>query len=189
MSKNAYNNGAGWTTRRIVLVGLFIALNMAATYVHIPIGSSMMHLGTTTLFITALILNPMDSAIAAGGGMFLFDIFGGFLAYAPFTLIIKGLMAFVVAKIAQRKDYNGYNLGVNFVAYIMGGIISLIGYYLTNVYFTGNFIAPIAKIPGSILTSMVGILIALPIGTKIKKSLVRAVQSGQETSLVDSSRN
>ncbi|QXM06598.1 ECF transporter S component [Crassaminicella indica] len=162
-----------WTTRRMVLLGLFIAVNMTATYIHIPVGPSMMHLGTTTLFITALILNPIDSAIAAGGGMFLFDIFGGYFSYAPFTLVIKGLMAYVVAKIVQQKSYNGTNIKINFLGYIIGGIISLVGYYLTNVYFSGNFIAPIAKIPGSLLTTSVGLLIALPLGIQVKKAFIK----------------
>ncbi|WP_026896117.1 ECF transporter S component [Clostridiisalibacter paucivorans] len=158
-----------WTTRRIVLLGLFIAVNMAATYIHIPIGPSMMHLGTATLFITALILNPMDSAIASGGGMFLFDIFGGFFSYAPFTLIIKGAMAYIVANISQSRKFNGENIYMNAFAYFVGGIISLVGYYFTNVYFSGNFVAPLSKIPGSILTTSVGIIIALPIGIQVKK--------------------
>ncbi|MBF8983230.1 ECF transporter S component [Lutibacter sp. B2] len=164
-----------YSTKRIVRLALFIAINMVATYIHIPIGPSMMHLGTTTLFITALILNPIDSAIAAGGGMFLFDLLGGYFSYAPFTLVIKGIMAFVVAKIVQRKDYNSENMTVNFIAYVVGGIISLVGYYLTNVYFTGNFIAPLAKIPGSLLTTSVGIIIALPIGIQIKKKIFKSI--------------
>jgi uncharacterized membrane protein len=162
-----------WTTRRMILLGLFIAVNMVATYIHIPIGPSMMHLGTTTLFITALILNPTDAAIAAGGGMFLFDIFAGYTTYAPFTLIIKGLMAYVVAKIVQSKDYKGINMKINFLGYVVGGMISLVGYYLTNVYFSGNFIAPIAKIPGSLLTTGIGLLIALPIGIQVKKAFMK----------------
>lgn len=165
-----------WSTKRIVMLGLFIAVNMVATYIHIPIGASMMHLGTTTLFVTALILNPLDTAIAAGGGMFLFDIFGGYFSYAPFTLVIKGIMGYVVAKLAQRKDFNGQNMLVNFVAYVVGGVISLVGYYFTNVYFSGNFIAPLAKIPGSLLTTSVGILIALPLGIQIKKAFLKIDQ-------------
>lgn len=158
-----------WTTRRLVLLSLFVAINMTATYIHIPVGPSMMHLGTATLFITALILSPMDSAIAAGGGMFLFDIFSNYFSYAPFTLVIKGLMAFVVAKIAQRKDYDGRDIKQNSIAYITGGIISLVGYYFTNVFFSGSFGGALAKIPGSILTTSIGILIALPIGIEVKK--------------------
>ena len=165
-----------YSTKRIVRLGLFIAINMAATYIHIPIGPGMLHLGTTTLFITALILNPIDSAIAAGGGMFLFDLLGGYLMYAPFTLVIKGIMAFIVAKIVQSKDFNGENMMVNFIAYVVGGIISLGGYYLTNVYFTGNFIAPLAKIPGSLLTTSIGIIITLPIGIQIKKKIFKSMQ-------------
>lgn len=164
-----------YSTKRIVRLALFIAINMVATYIHIPIGPSMMHLGTTTLFITALILNPIDSAIAAGGGMFLFDLLGGYFSYAPFTLVIKGIMAFVVAKIVQSKNFNGEKMIVNFIAYVVGGIISLGGYYLTNVYFTGNFIAPLAKIPGSLLTTSVGIIIALPIGIQIKKKIFKSM--------------
>lgn len=164
-----------WSTRRIVLLAMFIAVNMVATYIHVPIGSSMMHLGTMTLFVTALILNPVDSAIASGGGMFLFDIFAGYIIYAPFTLVIKGIMAFVVAKLVQRKDYNGQNMGVNLMAYAVGGFISLVGYYLTNVYFTGgDFIGPLAKIPGSLLTTGIGIIIALPLGIQMKKAFIKA---------------
>ncbi|WDV46841.1 ECF transporter S component [Clostridiaceae bacterium M8S5] len=159
-----------WNTRRIVRLAFFMAINLVATFIKVPIGTSMMHLGTTTLFITAIILNPIDSAIACGGGMFLFDILGNFLQYAPFTLIIKGLMAFVVSLIVHKKS-NGMNYIVNFFAYIIGGIISLVGYYFANAILLGNFISPISKIPGSILTTTVGIIIALPIGIQVKRSL------------------
>ncbi|WP_066497111.1 ECF transporter S component [Abyssisolibacter fermentans] len=162
-----------WTTRRIVILALLAAFNLVATFINIPIGASMMHLGTTALFITALLLNPIDAAIASGGGMFLFDIIGGFVAYAPFTLIIKGAMAFVVSLIVHKYEGNGLRMKVNLFAYIIGGIVSLVGYYFTNVFFLGNFIAPLSKIPGSLLTTTVGIIIALPIGIQVKKAYMK----------------
>ncbi|MCT4593397.1 MAG: ECF transporter S component [Anaeromicrobium sp.] len=161
-----------WHVKRIVLLGLLMAFNMVATYIHVPVGGSMMHLGTTALFITALILDPVDAAIASGGGMFLFDIFGGYVTYAPFTLVIKGLMAYIVSKLVHKSG-EGLSLKVNLGAYVIGGIVSLVGYYFTNVFFTGSFIGPISKIPGSILTTTIGILIALPLGIQVKKAYLK----------------
>lgn len=162
-----------WHVKRLVLIGILMAMNMIATYIHIPIGPSMMHLGTTALFITALILNPIDAAIASGGGMFLFDIFGGYVLYAPFTLVVKGLMAYVVSKLVHKAGGEGLSLKVNLISYIIGGIISLVGYYFTNVILSGNFIAPLSKIPGSLLTTFIGIIIALPLGIQIKKAYLK----------------
>jgi len=160
-----------WNLNRIIFIALFMAINFILTFIHIPVGPSMLHLGTLALFITALFLKPFDAALACGLGMFLFDLFGGYANYAIPTLIIKGLMAFVVALIVRKGRPSCESVGMNLFAYIIGAIISLVGYYFVNAFFAGNFIAPLSRIPGSLLTSVIGIIISLPVGVILYKRL------------------
>lgn len=160
-----------WNLKRIILIGLFMAINMLLTFINIPVGQSMMHLGSLALFITVLFLNPIDAALASGLGMGLFDLLGGHAQWVLPTLIIKGLMAFVVAVIVRKGKPECENIAFNLLGYVIGAIISLIGYYLAKVIFTGSFIVPLASIPGSILTSTVGIIISLPVGLILVKRL------------------
>ena len=45
--------------------------------------------------------------------MGLFDIVGGWLIWAPTTIISRALQGFIVGKIAWSKGHKGDNLGLN----------------------------------------------------------------------------
>lgn len=160
-----------WNLKRVIMIGLFMAINMLLTFIKIPIGPSMLHLGTLALFITALFLSPVDAALASGLGMGLFDLFSGYVAYMVPTIIIKGLMAFVVAWIARKGEPRCENVFFNLLAYVIGAVISLVGYFITNAIMFGSMAAALARVPGSLLTSIVGIVISLPIGIILVKRL------------------
>ena len=53
------------------------------------------HLGDTMVFLGVLMLGKRRGAAAAGLGSALADVLGGFAFWAPWTLVIKSLMAFV----------------------------------------------------------------------------------------------
>ena len=83
------------TTKKLVMTALFTALTMVSTMlIRIPLPMGYVHLGDAFVLLSAFILGPIWGTIAAGVGSALADVIG-YIAYAPATLIIKALMAFV----------------------------------------------------------------------------------------------
>lgn len=111
--------------------------------------------------------------------MALADVFSGYMIWAPFTLIIKGIMAYIIASIAYRHNYEGNNIKNNIFAFLIAGTWMVVAYYLTSVIITrfiyvqtatineSLFIA-LKGVPGNIAQFIVGIVIALPLIKGIK---------------------
>jgi uncharacterized membrane protein len=129
-------------TQRIVMSGMFIALVTATTFINIPYPGSaggLMHLGTLMLFIIALKFGKYYGAISGGIGMAIFDIIGGWMAWAPGTLVVRLLMGFVVGLVSQSKQGQGKNIYKNVIAIILGGLVMIVGYYLYEAVFLTSF--------------------------------------------------
>ncbi len=85
---------------------MFAALVCAATLAF-QIGISLTHgyfnVGEIMVYVSALLLGPVLGAIAGGVGSSLSDVLSGFAYFAPGTLVIKGVEAFLVGYIALHK--------------------------------------------------------------------------------------
>ncbi|MDD6310394.1 MAG: ECF transporter S component [Firmicutes bacterium] len=55
-----------------------------------------------------LVLGTRDGAIAAAIGSCLGDILGGFPVWAPWTLVIKGGMALVLAVVLEKTSFKKF---------------------------------------------------------------------------------
>ncbi len=85
--------------RRVAYTGIMVALVTAATSLKLPmpiVSGGYVHLGDCMVFLSAILLGWKYGAAAAGLGSMLADIMGGYMQWAPFTLIIKVLMAVLV---------------------------------------------------------------------------------------------
>ena len=119
-----------------------LALVTATTFINIPYPGSaggLMHLGTLMLFIIALKFGKYYGAISGGIGMVIFDIIGGWMAWAPGTLFVRLIMGFVVGWISQSKLGQGHNIYKNVLGIILGGLVMIIGYYLYEAIFLTSF--------------------------------------------------
>src|SRR5574344_1653220 len=134
--------------KEISIDAVFIALTYVFTAfvnIKLPIAANggLIHLGNIPLFIAAIVFGWKTGMIAGGIGMAMFDALSGFwMTWAPFTLIIVGLMGFAVGKITQKK--NSYTR--NIIALIVACIIKVVGYYIAEGIIYGNFIAPVSSI-------------------------------------------
>ena len=138
----------------LVITAILAALVFVATMfinLKLPIGQGgLIHLGTSMLFISAILFGPKKGALAGAIGMGLFDIVGGWLIWAPTTIISRALQGFIVGKIAWSKGHKGDNLGLN----ILGAVVSM----------------PVASIPGDVIQNIVGLVIAIPVCVVLKKT-------------------
>lgn len=153
----------------IVQIGIMAAIIYIATYlIKIPVGNkAVFHIGDSMVYLAAILLGKKKGVIAAALGMTLFDLTTPWFYWAPFTLVVKGGMAYLAAVIAYRKDYNGENLWNNLFAFIIAGVWMVFGYLLSGflVYklISNNALLALADIPANIGQIIVGIALGLPL--------------------------
>ena len=148
-------------TRRIVASGMFIALVVVATFINIPYPGSvggLMHLGTLVLYIIAIKYGKTYGALAGGIGMGIFDVLGGWMIWAPGTLVVRLIMGYVVGHVAQSEEGQGNNIYKNLMAIAAGAVVMLVGYYLYEAIFITSFSIAVASIVGNLAQIAVGLL-------------------------------
>lgn len=162
-------------TKDVTISGLLIALVFIATkFINLRLPISMngglIHLGNTMLFMAAIVFGKKKGALAGSVGMALFDMVSGWMAWAPFTFVVRGIMGYVIGSISHSSGRNGNNLLWNMAAILIGGIWMLFGYYVTEVILYGNWISPVTSIPGNVVQIIAGAVLGLPVITAIKKT-------------------
>ena len=148
----------------LTVTALFIALTYLFTAfinVRLPIAANggLIHLGNVPLFIGAVIFGKKTGMLAGGIGMGLFDLLSGWTLWAPFTLVIVGLMGYVVGRMTEKESHQNYFWYVASIA--AACIIKIVGYYLAEVIIYGNLLAPAASIPGNLVQIAVAAVIVL----------------------------
>lgn len=98
--------------------------------------------------------------------MGLFDLLSGWTAWAPFTLIIVGIMGYVVGAITEKKSGYGWNV----VAMLAALVIKLVGYYMAEGFIYGNWIAPLTSVPGNVIQVVTAIVIVMTVIVPLKKA-------------------
>lgn len=163
-----------FSTKDLVETALLTTLVFVATAfinIRLPILSSggLVHLGNVILFAAAILLGKKKGAIAGAVGMAIFDLSSGWALWAPFTLVVRGIMGYIVGTIAYSNNKNGDNFLINILAVFVSGIWMIIGYYITEVILYGNLLAPVASIPGNITQLVVGLVLGLPLAKILKR--------------------
>jgi len=159
----------------MVQIGIMAAIIYIATYlIKIPVGNkAVFHIGDSMVYLSAILLGKKKGVIAAALGMTLFDLSTPWFYWAPFTLIIKGGMAYLTAVIAYRKGYKGDNLWNNLFAFIVAGVWMVFGYLLSGLVVykltTNNALLSFADIPANVGQVIVGIALALPLSLTLVK--------------------
>lgn len=156
----------------IVLVYVFTAV----VNVKLPIAAAggLIHLGNVPLFIAAILFGKRTGMIAGGIGMGLFDLLSGWTLWAPFTLVIVGIMGLVVGLVTEKKkSFPRYIL-----AMVLACIIKIVGYYIAEGIIYGNWVAPAASIPGNLVQIGVAAVITLiviePLRLAAEKTILRS---------------
>lgn len=161
-------------TMDLVLTGILSAIVLVSTVfinIKLPIGQGgLIHLGTGALFTAAILFGPKKGALAGAIGMGLFDIFGGWLIWAPTTIIARFLQGYIVGKIAWSNGHRGNSVKLNILAAVASTPVMLAVYYIGQAIMYNNWVAPLASIPGDLIQSIVGMLIAIPLCLTLKKT-------------------
>lgn len=158
------------STRDITKIAIMAALVFVATFlIKIPSLNGYTHIGDSMVIISALILGKKKGALAAGLGAGLCDLLSGYMQYIIPTFLIKAIMVLIIATIGENL------IGKTKSAWIIGSIIGctfqVIGYCLVETVMYG-FAGAIASVPGNIIQSIVGIVLAVVLAAVLEKSNV-----------------
>lgn len=159
-------------TKDMVETALLTALVFVATrFINLPIGANggLIHLGSAMLVIVSVVFGKEKGAIAGSVGMTIFDLLSGWAVWAPFTFVIRAVMGYLLGVIAYSNNKNGENIYFNIFAVILSGIWMIAGYYVTEVILYGNWLAPVASIPGDITQIVMALIIGIPMSKILKK--------------------
>lgn len=158
----------------LILTSMLIALVFVATMllnIKLPISANggLIHLGTAMLFIASILFGPKKGAIAGAVGMGLFDLVAGWTLWAPITFLTRGLQGYIIGKIAWSNGRKGDHFGFNLFAIIVSTPPMLAGYYIGEAIIFKSWIIPAASIPGDLVQTIIGVLVAIPACVALKK--------------------
>ena len=166
-------------TISLVYTALMICLILLGTVIFripVPMTQGYVHLGDTMVYLAVLILGKGLGSVAAGIGSALADILGGFAYWAPWTLVIKFLMAFVTGLILEKSS-RSYKRSlsserlIRVTAMALGGIIMCSGYLLAEALMYGSFTLALVGLPWNIGQLAIGMVLSIAIGEIIPKAL------------------
>ena len=170
---------ANHKTKTIITAALLAALTTVATMIiKIPTPTQgYIHLGDTMIFLSVLVLGKKGGAAAAGLGSALADLLGGYAAYAIWTFMIKGLMAFIMGAFIERaikKNKHHRRIGSVPVAELAGmvvaGIEMVIGYAAVDGILAGNMMTGILGAPFNVIQFVVGLVLATILAMALYKT-------------------
>lgn len=165
------SNKESISIKNLTVTGLMIAFTfVAGSIIKIPTLNGMIQLGDCMVLLSGVLLGKRYGTVAGALGMALVDICAGYVLWAPFTFVIKGLMAFAVAAIVEKVKEPSHKTFL--IAFSIGGVINIVGYFISNAImggvivgasngFIGSLIYALAHMPGDIFQTVAGIIIAL----------------------------
>lgn len=167
--------------QKIVMAAMMMCLVMIATvFIRVPIPGTQgyVHLGDSMVFLSVLILGWKYGAVASAFGGLLADVLGGAAAWAPWTFVIKGVMAVILGLIAMKLSERSSISRGRFIfgeaaGMVTAGIFMVAGYYLAEGVMYGNWLAPVIGILWNIGQFVVGMVIAIVLATALCKTPAR----------------
>lgn len=162
--------------KNMCLAAVFAAAVFLFTaYFHVPSHTGYTHVGDGFIYLAACLL-PWPYAVFVGaGGAVLADCLTGFAMWAPGSAVIKAVTVLCFSS-KTRRMVSARNL----VALIPAAAICSGGYYLYESLITGNFVAPLAGIPGYITQSVLSSVLFVLLGAALDKLNVKKYMKNGE---------
>lgn len=155
--------------KNLVFAALLAALACVATLVLTvpsPTGGYM-NLGDTVVVLSAYLLGPWWGAAAAGIGSMLADLFAGYPAYAPATLVIKAVMALLAAVLYKALGKKNWAFIVCAVA---AEAVMVVGYWLYDGFLMGSVMGAAVGIPSNLVQAAFGLIASTALALALKAS-------------------
>lgn len=157
----------------LVVIALFIALTYLATaFINIrlpffPANGGLVHLGNVPVFVAAALYGKKHGALAGAIGLGLFDLTSGWVAWAPFTVVVCGLIGYTFGVITEKHKTVPYYV----LAVLAALAIKIVGYYIAEGVIYGNWIAPATSIPGNVVQILTAGVLSVPLIAALQRTL------------------
>ncbi len=149
-------------TKKIAQTALLAALIFVVTkFIQIPIpgGAGYVNAGDGIVLLAGAVLPPWYAFFAAGIGSALSDVLSSYLAYAPATFLIKGLMALIVSFVMR-----GLKTKKRIVSTLIGGLsaeLVMVGGYLLFESFLYEFKVALAGAAFNAVQGVAGLVVGI----------------------------
>ena len=152
------------------VTGAIICIATAVFVIPLPTGGYV-NLGDCFVMMSGYLLGAVYGSLAGGIGAGTADLFLGYGIYAPFTFVIKSLMAISVSKITglASKRSEKVQLAAMLTAVLAAELIMISGYFLTELCFYG-FEGALANVLGNAIQGLFGCISTVVIYTFMAKS-------------------
>jgi len=154
----------------LLIALVFIATSFIKIKLPVSVNGGLIHMGNTMLFTASLVFGGRKGAAAGAFGMALFDFFSEWAAWTPFTFVVRGVMGYLIGKIAYLNHKSGRSWAYNLLGIVVGALWMIAGYYLTEVILYGNWLQPMTSILGNVTQIVIGAAVALPLTAALKKA-------------------
>ena len=146
-------------TKKLVISALFAALGLVSTlFFAFPLPTGYANLGDCFAFLAGFCLGGVWGAAAAGVGIALADLLGGYGVYAIATFIIKAFIALCGAMAAKCAKEGKIRFVIIALLALLGEAMMVLGYFFFESVFLGVGAAAVASVPGNLTQAAVGIV-------------------------------
>lgn len=159
---------------KLAVDALAVALVCISTMmIQIPIPLGYMHLGNCCILLVSVFFGKRTGMLAGGLGSCLADLLTGYPQWILPTLLIKGWMGYVIAKVACEKTGEVQMLHIRvFAGTVLGIVIMVVGYTVAGGILYGSVASGIAQTPGLLLEGVIGWGLFYVIGFAFEKAKV-----------------
>ncbi|MFI3175053.1 MAG: ECF transporter S component [Bacillota bacterium] len=168
-----------FSVKELCNVSMMIALVCICTMVFsVPVSSyGYVHFGDSMILFVAVIFGKKYGMLSGGIGSALADVLLGYGYWAPFTLVIKGLMGFVAGKVAEsNRDTVKFLTPMNVLGGVSGSIVMVVGYFFASIVLLGGVEAAALAVMPNVLQGGAGVVIFVAMGIGFYKTgLVRVI--------------
>lgn len=167
-----------WRAKKITLMALAMAIVCVSTMaIQIPIPLGYMHLGNCCILLISVYFDPLTGTLAGGVGSAMADLLSGYPQWILPTLIIKGLMGYVTAKVAKKDGAKAKIVAMRtLLAAALGIGIMIIGYTLFGSLIYGSLAAGLAQVPGLSVEGVLGMVLFYIAGFAFERGKILPIQ-------------
>lgn len=166
-------------TKLLVTTALMTALVLICTLLlKVPVGPDCyVHLGDAVILLAVILLPRPYACFAGSVGATLADLTGGFAFWAPWTFFVKLIVVLVFGLFLDlsRKANGAGNtrtiIGIpvlEFIGLIVAGVVSVVGYFLSEYMLFGAWLPAATCIPFNIIQITVAAIISELLSKRIK---------------------
>ncbi len=155
----------------ITLVAVFTLLPR----VPVPATGGYANLSSVAITFAGLAFGPFVGGIAGGVGTAIADLLGGFLPFAPLSLIAHGLEGLLIGLIGYRQ----HSVGRMLLAWLVGSLAMMATYFVGESLFLTGPAAALAEVPFNAFQAALGALVGVPLVLAVRHAYPAIDRLGQ----------